>query len=223
MSNKRRFSHSARTMFHQCNRKYFHIAVARDVKDEFKGPAAQSGTDYHTDLEVALVRERALPTRSKDAQWTLDFVKALTGLKIPERFLSVDYELAPHPGRGPGVFNTAKLDVLVLRAADAIVVDYKTGKHSSDMQQLQDSAAMVFAHFPTVVQVTGHLLFTHTPGLKETAVYRRENVMDYVASWYDTADDVTDCERTGVWPANPSALCGWCPVTGCDKHPGSRV
>lgn len=215
----RRFSYSDRNLYKQCPQKYFRIKVARDVKDVFRGPAATKGTEVHADLETALERDRALPARSIEATWALDYVRALTGLKMPERFYSVDAQIAP-VGRGGAVFNTAKVDVTVLRAADADVVDYKTGKHNADTTQLRDSAVMIMAFYPTVVRVKGHLLFTHTEGLVETETFTREHIMDYVADWFDVRDDVADAERMNNWPMQPSGLCPYCPCTGCEQHPG---
>lgn len=223
MAKQRKFSFTSRKTFRQCEFKYYHIEVLRDCKNAQNSPALAYGNDIHHDLETAMVRNRGLPARAKHTKWALEYVRQHPGLKFPERFLSVDRELNPCDGRTGKAFNTAKVDSIALRVADADVFDYKTGKHSNDMTQMQDTAVTVFAHFPTVVQVTGHLIFTEHEGLVETAVYRREHIMDYVAHWYDIEDDVHECQRSNNWNTTPSGLCPYCPVTMCNEHPSKAA
>lgn len=215
------FSFTKMKTFHQCAYKFYRLYVATGDQRVKESPSAAMtyGNKVHDALEAALVRNRPLSKKFSHAQWALDYVRTHTGLKITEKFMSVDRQCRPCSGRDPDKFNTLKADVINLRAADADLFDYKTGAHSSDLTQLQDGAAVVMMYFPTVVKVNASLLFTETENLIEDGVFHREEIMDYINPWYDTDSDVRATAALNKWDANPSGLCGYCPVAECGYHP----
>lgn len=223
MSSGIRWSFTSRKTLDQCEFKFYRIHVAKDVKNAVGSPALEYGNRVHKSLETSMLRDRPLPKDLAHCQWALDYVRKHPGVKVPEQFLTVDRSMSPCKSRDTSAFNTAKIDAVSLRVADADVFDYKTGKHSTDMTQLCDSAVMVFAHFPTVVKVTGHLVFTEHEGLVETETFYRESVMDYNAEWFDADDDVKAAIASGLWSKTQSGLCGYCPVSDCENHPGHRA
>jgi hypothetical protein len=76
---------------------------------------------------------------------------------------------------------------------------------------------MTYAHFPQVQRIKAGLLFVaHNVFIDEE--YQRENIDKM---WDDFKPDLTRLQLsydTDMWPENPTPLCGWCPVTGCQFH-----
>jgi hypothetical protein len=109
-------------------------------------------------------------------------------------------------------------DLLVVDGDTAWVSDYKSGSAKyPDTKQLKLMALMVFARFPEVQVVKAALLFlSHDVFIDEQ--YRREDIDKLWATFHPDLMRLQVAFDNGVWPTNPTGLCGWCPVTSCKFH-----
>jgi putative RecB family exonuclease len=101
-----------------------------------------------------------------------------------------------------------------------VVSDYKTGKvpdarfRGSKDRQLRLYAAMLAEHGE--LPVRGRLLFTshHTQLLVSFDPVEVDECVRVVSEAWS---DIVDAHGSGLWPAEPGPLCGWCPfVEECD-------
>jgi hypothetical protein len=110
----------------------------------------------------------------------------------------------------------SKLDILVIKGNDAVVMDWKTGKRKPDFFQMQMFAVQVFKHFPEVVRVKTSLVWLKDMKI-DSEVYNR---MDANALWADIMKRIQrihDSVEYDKWPAKPSGLCRYCPARhNCD-------
>lgn len=96
----------------------------------------------------------------------------------------------------------------------AWVADWKTGKSSrfADTSQLELMAAMAMVHFPEVQAVKGMLFFLVANDIIQ-ASYKRADLPEILSKWTGYADQVDEMNAENPWPAKPSGLCKFCPVT----------
>jgi len=110
--------------------------------------------------------------------------------------------------------------LIVVNGDKGFIVDYKTGSDKyPDPKQLQLMALMAFEHFPQLEQIHAGLLFVaHEHFI--TSEYSRDKIEAY---WKDFEGDLKRLHNsfsTDTWQANPTPLCGWCPVNTCEFHRG---
>lgn len=94
------------------------------------------------------------------------------------------------------------------------MADWKTGKSSryADTSQLELMAAMAMVHYPQVEKVKTMLFFI-VPGDIIRAVYTRTQLPDILSKWTGYADQIDAMDPNQPWPAKPSGLCKFCPVS----------
>ena len=100
----------------------------------------------------------------------------------------------------------------------AIVVDYKTGKPTTDMTQLQLCAATIFAHDDSVNRIRAALLFVGYEEL-EKAEFVREDLTEIWSGILPRVSKLVQAQETMHYPPNPGRLCkNWCAVASCPFH-----
>jgi RecB family exonuclease len=110
------------------------------------------------------------------------------------------------------------VDFLSVDEDHAYIVDYKTGSNKyPDPKQLTLMALMTFAHFPEVNTIKAGLLFVaHNSFLPE--LYRRDQIEDMWKTFDGDLQRLNLSTVNDTWQANPTGLCGWCPVNTCEFH-----
>jgi putative RecB family exonuclease len=103
----------------------------------------------------------------------------------------------------------------------ARVADYKTGKSSryADPGQLELMAGMIMAHYPNVQRVKGALLFVVANDIVKCE-FTRAQFPEIMSKWAGRAGQIETAVEVGVWNPRRGPLCGFCPVSSCDHHPG---
>lgn len=215
------YSYSARKQGDKCMHSFLRYYVLRDIKRTYT-PEQQDGIDIHDAMQTSIERNRKLPAKVAYAQWAVDYVNQHPGLKFCEEWMSVGLDGKPVDNKDWDTykFNTLKPDCISLRAVTADAFDYKNGKHYPDMGQMRDTAAIMFAFFPYLLEVNAHVLFLKYEGVVETETYRREQVMEYIQPWIDFRTDVLRAMQLNHWPKTPSEWsCRFCAVTDCTHNP----
>jgi hypothetical protein len=219
------WSYSSIKTFDQCPKKYYHLRVVKDVKDE-GGDAAIYGTNVHKAAEDHIALGAPIPAKYSYIRPVLDVLKAIPGEKRCEIKLGVR---RGETGYEPAGFFDADVwwrgiaDLLILDDTKAYVVDYKTGKSAryADTKQLDLLAGAVFLHYPQVVSIKSALAFVVSGELVDK-VHTVEMRDSYLNVFETQLDRLAKAEETGVWNAVPNALCrNYCPVTEC-AHNGRR-
>ena len=212
-----KWSFSGLKDFANCPRQYNEIKIQQNFT---KGVTQQMlyGTEVHKALEDYTREGTELPAFYKKYQPMLDALLEIPGTRYPE------HKMALTEAKEPCAFDASEYwvrgiaDLLIVDGSDAYIIDYKTGSAKyPDTNQLKLMALMVFEHFPEVTKIKAGLLFVaHNSFVEET--YTRDHIasMWNIFAWnllrLRTALD------TNTWPANPTPLCKWCPVTSCEHH-----
>jgi hypothetical protein len=215
------WSYSSIKTFDQCPKKYYHLRVAKDVKDE-GGLAAQYGTDLHKAAEDFVKEGRPLPGKFSFMQPVMDALIAIPGDKHTELKLGVkltDTGFAPCDFFDPDVWWRGIVDLAIINDSVAHMVDYKSGKTAkyADTKQLDLMAGALFVHFPNLQKVKSALIFVVSNDFIRKTHYPYD-VSKYFNVFAPQLDRLNEAEDCGVWNPIPGPLCGWCPVVSCEHY-----
>ena len=142
------WSYSSIKTFDQCPKKYYHLKVAKDVKDT-AGPEADYGTQAHEAAEHYIKHGTPIPGKFKIMRPVVEALAQFPGekhteLKLGVRKTATGYE--PCGFFAKDVWWRGIVDLLITNGKTAHMVDYKTGKNAkyADMKQLDLMAGAVF-------------------------------------------------------------------------------
>lgn len=209
-------SYSSIKLYENCPLRYFRQRILKDVVDE-GGEASKYGERIHAFLEKRL---KGAGIEQEVAQYEplCQSVERLAkgGSLLIEKELVLTENLTPTGWWEADAWLRSKLDVLVLRGADAVVMDWKTGKRNADQFQMQMFAAQVFKHYPEVQRVKTSLVWLKTMEM-DTEQYTRIDINVVWAEVMKRIQRIHDSLEHDKWPARPSGLCRYCPARhDCD-------
>ncbi len=211
------WSYSSIKTFDQCPKKYFHLKVAKDIKDE-PGEAADYGTAVHLAAEEYIRDGKPIPDKFAYIRPVVERLEALPGEKHAELKLGLTRDFEPCGFFDKDVWWRGIADLLVIDGHRAWCVDYKTGKSAryADTKQLDLLAGAVFSHFPQVMTIKSSLIFVVSGELvaKKHIITERS---EYLSVFNDELARLDAAMENGVWNAKSSGLCPWCPVTSCEN------
>ena len=210
------WSYSSIKTFEQCPKKYFHLKVAKDVKDE-PGEAADYGTAVHLAAEEYIRDGKPIPEKFAYMRPVVERLAAIPGDKHAELKLGVKQDLSPCGFFDRDVWWRGIADLLIINGHKAHCVDYKTGKSAryADTKQLDLLAGAVFAHFPEVTVVKSALAFV-VSGEFIPKTHMRVEKRAYMSVFDNQLEALETAMENGVFNAKTSPLCGWCPVESCE-------
>lgn len=215
------WSYSSITLFDQCPKKYYHLRVAKDIKEP-ESEAMMYGKDVHLAAENFMRDGTPLPGKYEYMRPLLEKLKNIPG----ERFCEIKMGLKKQDGRlvaceffDKDVWYRGIADLIIVNheTGEARVVDYKTGKSSryADTKQLALMAACVFARFPQVKVVKSALLFVVAADLVK-ADYKVEAGYNIFSELDGTLVSRETAYETGVFNPKKNFSCkAWCPVLDC--------
>jgi CRISPR/Cas system-associated exonuclease Cas4 (RecB family) len=215
------WSYSSLKTFEQCPKKYYHLRVVKDVKDE-GSEATLYGQELHKAAEDYLKDNTPIPPKFAYIQQVVDAIKEIPGEKHCELKLGVkrtDTGYEPCGFFDKDVWWRGIGDVVVVQDDVAFSLDYKTSKNAkyADMKQLDILAAALFTHFPQIKKVKSALAFVVSNEFihKEHFADMRDS---YFATFEPELDRLAAAEESGVWNTNTGPLCKFCPVHHCEHN-----
>jgi hypothetical protein len=210
------WSFSSLKDFINCPKQYQEIKV---LKRFHKFPTEQMryGTEVHKACEDYVGEGVPLAENYKRFQPVLDSLVAIPGTKYPEYRMALDKDRQVS-AYGKGYWVRGIVDLLIVDGDHAFLVDYKTGSNRyPDPKQLKLMALMTFAHFPEVNKVKAGLLFVmHESFMDEE--YTRDQIPKLWSYFENDLERLSLSYENDTWQANPTPLCGWCPVRTCEFH-----
>lgn len=214
------WSYSSIKTFEQCPKKYYHLKIAKDAKDE-DSTATIYGKELHAAAENYIKSATPIPPKFKFIAPTLEALSRIEGEKHCEiklgvakrngRFMACDFFAKDVWWRGIA-------DLLIINEAkqQAYLVDYKTSKNAkyADTKQLDLLAGAVFVHFPKIVEIKSALIFVVSNEMvkKEHEYIMRSSYMNIMEPELVRLEAAI---KTNVWNPNAGPLCKFCPVTSC--------
>lgn len=177
----------------------------------------QYGTAVHKACEDYVGENKPLEKNYQRFAPVLDIIKDIDGIKYPEYKMALDINGDPC-AYGKGYWVRGIVDLLVIDGEDAFIIDYKTGSNKyPDPKQLKLMALMTFAHFPEVNNIKAGLLFVvHESFINES--YNRKDISKLWKSFEGDLERLRVSYENDTWQANPTPLCGWCPVNTCEFY-----
>jgi hypothetical protein len=215
------WSYSSIKTFDQCPKKYFHLKVVKDVKDE-PGEAADYGTAVHEAAEHYVKHGIPIPNKFAYMKPVVESLAEIKGDKHTELKLGVrktDTGYEPCGFFDKDVWWRGIVDLVIINGDKAHMVDYKTGKNTkyADPKQLDLMAGALFVHYPELKTIKSALAYVVSNEFipKVHVATQRD---EYLATFRDELDRLEHAELSGVWNPKSGPLCGWCPVTECEHH-----
>jgi ATP-dependent exoDNAse (exonuclease V) beta subunit len=212
-----KWSYSGLKDYSNCPKQYQQVKV---LKKFSKRPTQQMlyGTEVHTALENYVKDGTPLAKNYERYKKQLDPLRDMAGIKYPEHRMAITYDKEPCTFGAKNYWARGIADLLVVDDDQAFIVDYKTGSNKyPDPKQLQLMALMAFAHFPEVNHIKAGLLFVAHEHFV-TSEYTREKIDQYWQDFYWELERMRLSYENDSWQANPTPLCGWCPVHTCEHH-----
>ena len=215
------WSYSSIKTFEQCPKKYYHLKVAKDVKDE-PGEAADYGTAVHEAAEHFIKHGTPIPEKFGYMKPIVESLAAIEGekhteLKLGLRKTEDGYE--PCDFFDPQVWYRGIVDLVIINGSKGHMIDYKTGKNAkyADPKQLDLMAGALFVHYPDLMMIKSALLYVVSNEFIPKVHVRTEK-RAYLNTFSGQLENLSDAQLTGVWNPKSGPLCGWCPVTSCEHH-----
>ena len=219
MSNKIVWSYSSLSLFQQCPKKYYHLRIAKDVKE----PETEHilyGKQLHEAAEFYIGKGTPLPPQFAFVQPHLDRLKALGDTHLCEYKMGLTRDLSPCGFFDKDVWWRGVADLIVINGDMAYVVDYKTGKSSryADTKQIEIMSLALFKHFPEVKRIEGGLLFVVANDFVR-AEYDTSAPETYWVKWLNEVGALEAAYKNNVWNAKPNFSCRqYCAVIECPHN-----
>lgn len=215
MSKPFAFSYSATSMYDSCPKKYYHIRVAKDFKDD-DSAESEEGKIIHKVLHRRVIDGIPLPLQQRHFEPMAKPFADMKCEKAGEIKLCLNREFVPVDFFARDAYCRGIIDLLLLpRKTHAIILDWKTGKVKDDFEQIEMTAAMLFCLMPELE--TFKCTFAWLRHRKFTS--KDLTRADLPAIWkraLDKANAIEKATLTTDFPAKKSGLCkGYCPVSNC--------
>ena len=215
------WSYSSLNTFKQCPKKYYHLKVAKDVKDTGSS-AMYYGNQVHKAAEHYIKEGTPIPAKFKFIEKSLNALRNIKGEKHCEiRFglAKAEGDYFPTTFFAKDVWWRGIADLLIVDEDKAYLVDYKTGKNAkyADTKQLDLLAGATFTHYPEVKTIKSALAY-----VVSNEFIQKEHTADMRKSYLTVFDDELErletAAETEVWNAVDGPLCAYCPVTSCEHN-----
>jgi CRISPR/Cas system-associated exonuclease Cas4 (RecB family) len=213
------WSYSALKNYETCPKRYYHLNVAKDIKE----PQTQQlldGNNLHHAFDRYLMVSEKLPIEFMMHKPLLDKIKKAPGNLVAEQRLALTNTFQPAAYFAPNVWLRVVIDCVVTdeERTKATIFDWKTGKPSEDLTQMQLCAATMFAFLPTVVRIKVALVFV-AHNKVEPAEFVRDDLAEIWGEILPRVKAVQRARDTQEYPPTPSGLCKrYCPVVSCPYH-----
>lgn len=214
-----KWSYSSATTFEKCPKQYYHLYVAKDIKQDSNQEHFLYGNEVHKAAELYVRDGIPLPEKFSQFQNALDRLKQIPGEKYCELKIGLTRDLEPCGFFADNVWWRGAVDLLILNkeTKTATVIDYKTGKSSqyADTRQLSLLGAAIFKHYPEIETIKAGLVFLVSKEiLKED--YKQEKFDEMIGEWDTLVKRMDIAHDTNVFNAIPNFACRkFCPVESC--------
>lgn len=210
------FSFSVVDMYRSCAKKYYHLKVAKDFKDSDSSFSAD-GKAIHEALLTRVIDGTPLPLPMRYMEPIAAKFANTDGVKSGEIQLALNRQFEPCAWFDKDCYVRAIIDLLIIKGNKATIIDWKTGKVRPKPDQLKLAAAVLSQQMPEIEHFTCAFVWVNHKEVTPLTL-RKENMADVWADWIEAADEMEDAIKITAFPASPSYLCRWCPVTSCPHN-----
>ena len=226
------WSHSTLSNIDKCKYFFARNHLVKDLPVEEDSPAMVRGSRIHKKVEKALL---ASDPRLKKLPPPYDvlnpYIETIEGLKQKGATVSVEIEMAVDQHwnkcgwfwderKGDYPWGRAKADVSVHAKDKLVIIDWKTGKikYFSDKQS-KILAAVAFANYPEVQEITTCFVFFDEGGKCKTNKYTRDQIPNLMTEAFETWNEAVYCINNNLFPKEKDPFnCRFCPVVDCENN-----
>lgn len=212
------WSYSVLDMYRTCPKKYYHIKVAKDAKDE-DSSFSKEGKQIHEAAFHRVIHGTPLPLPLRHLEKVLGPYALLPGEKHGELQFALDKQLTPVAWFDKAAWVRAIIDFLVINGDRALLIDWKTGKPKDGFDQLKLSAAVLSRQMPELKKFTCAYVWVNHSHVKPYSFTMEKKHM--AAVWsdnYEEVKEIMEALKTTTFPASEGPLCQWCPVRQCPHN-----
>lgn len=210
------WSFSRLNSFETCPKKFWHTSVRKDVIEP-ESEHMRYGKEVHKALELRVGKDRPLPLHLRHLENHAIKLVSSKGQKLTEQQLAIDSNFEPCDWFSKKTWCRAIIDLAIVNAPHAVVIDYKTGKISDDFTQLRLAGALLMLHMAEIQTVDLCFLWTREKQLtRDEKRLTRNDIKQVILDIMPRIRKYEKAHRTESFPARPSGLCKrHCPVTKC--------
>jgi RecB family exonuclease len=217
------FSYSKLKNYENCPKRYYHTSIAYDVPEE-TSPHLVYGDKAHSALANAI--EKGAPLPEDFAQWQKHVDRFRADPEKPhiktlvEQKLAIDENFQPCEWKSSSAWFRGIVDVAKVAPRSALVADFKTGKIQEDCVQLALFSQLIFSHYPKIEAIRTQFIWLKDD-VETEEKFERKEMADLWAALLPRVETLKEATENNEFPAKPTALCRWCPVTSCASHPSN--
>jgi hypothetical protein len=218
------WSYSSLKTFQQCPKKYYHLKIAKDIKQS-DTTATIYGKEVHKAAEDFIKDGTPIPEKYSYMRPILESLNNIEGNKYCEMELGIRKldkgKYVSCSFTDPNYWWRGIADLVIINGDEAHLVDYKTSKNAkyADTKQLDALASGLFLKFPDLKVIKSALLFVVSNEIvkkKQEYLFRSA----YLAKFEPDLERLEMAIKTNVWNPSTSPLCGFCPVKTCVHNKG---
>ena len=212
-----KWSFSGLKQYLNCPRQYHEVKVLRNFEIK-ETEQIRYGKEVHTALEDYVRDGTPLAKNYQRFAKFVDPLLKMPGQKYPEFKMALNADREWCDFDSPDYWVRGVADLVIIDGDTAFIVDYKTGSaRYPDPKQLKLMALMAYTRFPEIRTIKGALFFVAHDSLVFDA-YDRSDIPKLWALFNPLVIRLNAAYQNDLWPANPTPLCGWCPVKACEFH-----
>jgi hypothetical protein len=162
MTNAKPFSWSYSRLrnWETCPKRSWHYDIAKDIVEP-ESDQLKAGNELHAAFDKRISKGAELPLGLTHHEPLLNAIVRAPGDTHAEQKLALTSSFAPVGYFGKNVWFRTVIDCAKVNGDTATVLDFKTGKPSSDMTQLNLVSVTLFHHMPRLERVKAALLFVN--------------------------------------------------------------
>lgn len=212
------WSYSALTSYETCPKKHWHTRIAKDVSEGEESEPQRHGKRVHKALENRILHNIPLSLDLAYAEGICQMLVDAPGKLVGEQKLAVDFDMKPCDWFDKRCYIRAIVDAGVISDKSAILIDWKTGKISTDVTQLRLAAMLMLFHLPKLEKVQGAFVWLRDKEITKVSMERKD-IPEFWNLIKPRADNLARAKAITDYPARPGGLCKkWCPVRDCPHH-----
>lgn len=205
------WSYSALTAFETCPKRYQLTRVTKQVVEK-QTEATLWGNKVHKALELFALGKQPLPEEMQEYGRYVEKILSYEGRRVVEERVALTKDFRPTTWMAKDVWVRGIIDIGVVGSETAYLLDWKTGKHRPDSDQLKLFAALAFAKYPWVSKVVTGFIFLK-PKKFEKEKFTRKQLPEIWNDFMPRLSRLAIASAEDKWLPKPSGLCkNWCPV-----------
>ena len=211
MELKQPWSYSALTAFETCPKRYQLTRVTKQVVEK-QTEATLWGNKVHKALELFAKGEQPLPPEFKEYERDVNKILSYEGKRVVEERVALTKDFRQTKWMAKDVWVRGIIDICVVGSETAYLLDWKTGKHRPDNDQLKLFAALAFAMYPWINKVVTGFIWLRVAKFDKQQ-FTREQLPEIWNEFLPRLSRVAVAYQEDKWLPKPSGLCkNWCPV-----------